>query len=203
MSYLKYSFQLLLLLVVVSALTCNTEESDDIGSPTVIKPVTDFRAEPGEQQIELTWNNPDFPGFEGVVIIRSDIEYATSVQMGEEIYRGFGTNYVDMQVADDVLYYYSIFAFDVAETFSAPLFASAKPVDSGDALPFQLFMSPSGSDDNDGLSRENALLTLSGVQQKLIEYKPILDQDIEVRIEFVDNTASIGQTVDWVHTSTN
>ena len=91
------------------------------------------------------------------------------------------------------------FAFDIAETFSAPLFASAKPVDSGEELPFQLFMSPSGSDNNDGLSRENALLTLSGVQQKLIEYKPVLDQDVEVRIEFVDNTTFIGQSSGIAH----
>lgn len=67
--------------------------------------------------------------------------------------------------------------------------------------PFVLYMSPLGSDSRSGLSPDAALLTLSGVQSKLKLYKPVVDQDVEIRIRFMAARPYLRQTVDWTHTS--
>src|SRR5215204_1853800 len=46
---------------------------------------------------------------------------------------------------------------------------------------FTLYMSPYGSDSSSGRTMADALRTLNGVQRKLTQYKPTIDQDIEVR----------------------
>jgi hypothetical protein len=79
---------------------------------------------------------------------------------------------------------------------------SAPPAESetgGD--PFVLYMSPLGSDSRSGLTPNEALMTLEGVQSKLKQYKPVIDQDVEIRIRFVAGSPYLRQTVDWTHTS--
>lgn len=66
---------------------------------------------------------------------------------------------------------------------------------------FVLFMSPDGSDTSSGLAPSAALLTLKGAQDKLRQYKPVIDQDVEIRIKHVADKPYVRQTVRWTHTS--
>jgi hypothetical protein len=71
---------------------------------------------------------------------------------------------------------------------------------------FTLYMSldgPDNPDDRDGLTPETALRTLNEVQARLIQYKPTIDQNIEVRIRY-HSTLPYYQgptTLEWTHTS--
>ncbi len=67
--------------------------------------------------------------------------------------------------------------------------------------PFVLYLSPLGADSLSGLTPDEALLTLAGAQTRLRQYKPVIDQDVEIRIRFVAATPYLGQTVDWTHVS--
>jgi hypothetical protein len=62
-------------------------------------------------------------------------------------------------------------------------------------------VSPSGADWRDGLTPSSALRTLQGVHVKLLEHKPVIDQDVEVRIKFVADQPYRRQSVRWTHTS--
>jgi hypothetical protein len=67
---------------------------------------------------------------------------------------------------------------------------------------YTLYLSPEGSDSASGLTVDEALLTLDGVQTKLKLDKPTIDQDIEVRILFIPDKPYRGQEkVTWTHTS--
>ena len=82
------------------------------------------------------------------------------------------------------------------ETPSAP---APKIAAEGD--PFVLYLSPDGADSLSGLTPSEALMTLAGAHMRLRQYKPVIDQDIEIRIRFVAAKPYLGQTVDWTHTS--
>ena len=79
--------------------------------------------------------------------------------------------------------------------------ALASPLAGAPSPPFTLFMSPNGSDGADGLTPATALRTLEVVQRKLIAYKPVIDQDVEVRIHHVGTTPYRSEHVEWTHTS--
>ena len=68
---------------------------------------------------------------------------------------------------------------------------------------FTLYMAPDGNDDCDecGLYPEIPLETLQGVHAKLIERKPTIDRNIEVRIRYDSAQPYQRQTVVWTHTS--
>jgi hypothetical protein len=67
--------------------------------------------------------------------------------------------------------------------------------------PFVLYLSPLGADSLSGLTPDEPLLTLTGAQTRLKQYKPVIDQDVEIRIRFVAAMPYLGQTVDWTHVS--
>jgi hypothetical protein len=80
--------------------------------------------------------------------------------------------------------------FSVIAAILAPLCAAT-----GSGQPLALFLSPQGSDQADGASLENAVLTLSRIHAILEEKRP--DRDVEVRI--APGTYR-GQEVVWTYT---
>ncbi len=69
--------------------------------------------------------------------------------------------------------------------------------------PFTLFIKTDGRDSRSGLTLGNALKTLSGAHARLKEYKPTIDVDIEIRIQYISGQPYNEQTVNWTHTSQN
>jgi hypothetical protein len=88
-----------------------------------------------------------------------------------------------------------------ASAFGPPEPASSESASGSSTEPFRLYVSPSGEDGRDGLTPSSPLGTLQGVHAKLLEYKPVIDQDVEVRIEFVAGQPYKRQSVRWTHTS--
>ncbi|SFP68384.1 hypothetical protein SAMN05421810_10392 [Amycolatopsis arida] len=75
---------------------------------------------------------------------------------------------------------------------AAPGSALAEAAPTGPAAAFQVYLSPTGSDANSGLSPEQSVRTLARAQQVLVAAKPTTD--VEVRIK--QGTYVAGQT-DW------
>jgi hypothetical protein len=88
-----------------------------------------------------------------------------------------------------------------ASPFGSPAPVSAQSTSTVSTAPFRLYLSPSGADWRDGLTPATALRTLQGAHTKLLAYKPVIDQDVEVRIQYVPNQSYKWQSVRWTHTS--
>ena len=95
--------------------------------PDVISPynVTDFRVVPEDENIFLSWENPDVDDFAGVRIVRSTIFYPADLWDGEVIFEGEANSFIDQDIRKDVTYYYTIFSFDEKFNYSSGLIGSA------------------------------------------------------------------------------
>jgi len=82
-------------------------------------PVTGARAENGNTQVILYWQNPSDIDFAGVIIRRSNSYYPTRLE-GIQRYDGLGAlsgserSFIDNGLINDTTYYYSIFSYDNA-----------------------------------------------------------------------------------------
>ena len=85
------------------------------GKPLKITLIT---VSPGS--IILNWGTPSFPGYAGVVILRSTTGYFNDYDLSFEIARVTGTTYTDDNVVTGTTYYYSLFVFDDQENYSDP-----------------------------------------------------------------------------------
>jgi len=74
--------------------------------------ITNFTATPGEDRIDLSWDNPPDPDFTEVRIVRSETFYPENPFDGTVIYEGPGEHVIDRDVVPGVTYYYSAFAHD-------------------------------------------------------------------------------------------
>lgn len=116
-----------------------TESSDNIfttlSGPDEIAPgnVIGLRNIPGNKKISLFWRNPSDYDFAGVIIRRSTSFYPT-LNSGTEIYNGAGNpanngevTFDDLGLINDVLYYYSVFAYDTSGNFASGAATAGKP----------------------------------------------------------------------------
>jgi hypothetical protein len=62
-------------------------------------------------------------------------------------------------------------------------------------------MSPDGSDEWDGRTPTTAVPTLAAIHERLEQFKPTIDRDVEVRIRYVPGRPYKRQSVVWTHTS--
>ena len=74
-----------------------------------------------EMGIELSWANPDESDFEAVRIVRSTSFFPTTPDDGVIVYEGDGESSFDADVLGDTMYYYAIFARDLAGQYSSGL----------------------------------------------------------------------------------
>lgn len=92
--------------------------------------VVSLNVQPGEEEILLSWQNPDDPEFKGVVIRRGTIgnpQSASDPQSAENkiIYVGAGNSFTDTDMADGKKYFYSLFTYDESSNYSLGVSASA------------------------------------------------------------------------------
>lgn len=88
--------------------------------------VSDFSADPETDLIRLTWDNPSFPGFAGVRVVRKTTSFPSGPTDGTLIYDGTGESFPDTNVSAGVTYYYAIFARNSANDYSSGLVDSAE-----------------------------------------------------------------------------
>lgn len=72
-----------------------------------------------EKTVVLEWKNPDVKDFQGVQVNRQTNSPALTPDQGEKLFFGLAEGFVDAKVADDMQYYYTVFAFGVDGRFSS------------------------------------------------------------------------------------
>lgn len=95
--------------------------------------VIGLRNIPGDRKIFLFWINPSDNDFSGVIIRRSTDFYPT-INSGVEVYRGMGNPssnqevfFEDLNLTNDIWYYYSVFAYDTSNNFASGAITAGKP----------------------------------------------------------------------------
>lgn len=117
----------------------STESFDNVfttlSGPDEIAPgnVIGLRNVPGNARVSLFWTNPSDYDFAGVIIRRSTSFYPT-LNSGTEIYNGSGNSasngevtFNDLGLINDVLYYYSVFAYDTSGNFASGAATAGRP----------------------------------------------------------------------------
>ncbi|MCK4670075.1 MAG: NHL repeat-containing protein [Nanoarchaeota archaeon] len=89
--------------------------------------LSDFRAEPGERQVTLSWKTAPTCGAE---IMRKVDTFPADLQDGTLVYDGLGQAYIDTAVSPGTLYCYSAFPYSIEDPIIyTPKAASATPYD--------------------------------------------------------------------------
>ncbi len=102
------------------------QEFTTLSLPDTTSPsnVSNFSAVANEDQIDLTWNNPQ-ADFDLVRIVRSTLFYPRDPYDGETIYEGRDEQYTDTDVVSGTTYYYTAFGKDAFGNYSSGAIASA------------------------------------------------------------------------------
>ncbi len=109
---------LVLVLAGVACVGCPADDDDTVeGDDDDVAvdpppPIGDLQAEPGYQQITLTWNNPEHAAFAGVVIRRSADDYPATPGGDDLVYDGEGEMVIDDLLLPGVTYFYAAFSHD-------------------------------------------------------------------------------------------
>ncbi|MDO8729287.1 MAG: fibronectin type III domain-containing protein [bacterium] len=89
--------------------------------PTLIK------AESVDKQIVFEWNNPGEANFVRTVVVRKEGSYPTSPTDGQTIYEGRGDTYADTELQNGKTYYYTVYSYNHAKTYSKGVNVSLAP----------------------------------------------------------------------------
>jgi hypothetical protein len=96
-----------------------------VGDPDTEAPgsVTDFEATyvgaPGVLgTVELAWTNPGDADWYGTVLRRSSEDYPATAMDGDLVYDGMAASFADSMIDQNMVYYYSAFAYDVAGNYA-------------------------------------------------------------------------------------
>jgi hypothetical protein len=107
-------------------ITCQTEnlEKDQTSGQQfktllTLNNVSNFTAKSQDDSIVLAWQNPTDEKFAGIKILRSEEFFPFGLQNGIIIYDGYGSSFVDTNVTDGKIYYYTIFAYDKNGNYSS------------------------------------------------------------------------------------
>lgn len=89
----------------------------------------DFEATPADKQITLTWTNPQDTDFVRVKILRKENEAPASHDDSTAliIYEGINQEHTDIDLDNEITYYYAIYAYDKKPNYSVILTLLAQP----------------------------------------------------------------------------
>lgn len=106
-------------LVILAALFLIVACSEDDNDWTPPGPVSGFTATAGDNQAVLAWTNPTDGDFAGVMIRRDSTAAPATVADGVQIHAGPGDTFTNTGLTNGATYYYTIFAFDGVQNYSA------------------------------------------------------------------------------------
>lgn len=89
--------------------------------------VSNFQAVEGDSLVSLSWQNPLIADFQAVKIFRSEIFYPKGFEDGALIYNGKENFFIDKNLINDIVYYYTIFVYDANDNYSSGAVAKATP----------------------------------------------------------------------------
>ena len=92
--------------------------------PETVPNVSGFSATLDGQNVRLTWQNPSFPAFAAVRIVRQTNVIPTGPTDGSLIYDGAGVETLDSNVAHNTRYYYVAFVRNASGVYSSGALAS-------------------------------------------------------------------------------
>jgi hypothetical protein len=92
-----------------------------------------FTAASGNSRVALSWINPGEPDFSGIKIIRKTDTSPASHTESNALFTGTDNRYVDTDVANESVYYYTIFSYDTRNNYSAGVRVKGEPSLSADA----------------------------------------------------------------------
>ena len=122
--------------------TCSYPSTDSTGSPqtnsgspsggsyfdsTPPSQPDDFKAQGANEQITLTWVNPTDTDFVRVLIARKEGSVPVSRADGETVYEGIDQEYTDVNLDNNMTYYYAIYSYDKKPNYSQSVIVSAQP----------------------------------------------------------------------------
>ncbi len=113
-------------------------------SPVPVYPLANpssFQAQPKEDHIALSWNNPSDTRFDSVRIVRSETFFPRDQFDGVPVYEGKGQLFNDSDVTAGKTYYYAIFAKGIDGQFSSGALAQARITKEG-----EIVISPTSTD---------------------------------------------------------
>lgn len=99
----------------------SSEEKDLVAN------VLNFRAVPGDSHATLSWVNPKEGDFSNVKIQRSLVTYPAGPKIGDNIYEGRDTDFVDLNLVNNQVYFYTIFVINSSGLASSGSIAQARP----------------------------------------------------------------------------
>jgi len=91
----------------------------------IIPSINNLIATQSNNEIVLSWNNPDSTDFQGVKIVRSPFFYPTDPSEGKVVYDGNGTYTRDSDLSFDTKYFYSAFSYDENLNYSSGVVAES------------------------------------------------------------------------------
>ena len=120
---------------VLTAVTTSSDNGGGGSSGGTVKDTTppakpsNFTAASADKQIMLTWNNPPDTDFIRVKILRKEGSAPSSHNDSSAviIYEGTGQEYTDIELNNNIIYYYAIFAYDKEPNYSNILTISSQP----------------------------------------------------------------------------
>lgn len=103
----------------------------------LVSNVLQFKAIPGDKHTTLSWLNSKSSDFSGVIIQRSADNYVTTYDTGQNIYKGTGSSYVDLDLTNGQTYFYTIFEYNILGNYSSGAIAKATPGSPSLVSPYQ------------------------------------------------------------------
>lgn len=96
-------------------------------APTILGPVVNAEALPGDSKIQLSWTNPTHADFAGVRILRKTGSVPTSTTDGVLIYEDSGMTILDTNLTNGLTYFYALYAYNNDKVFASEVIVSATP----------------------------------------------------------------------------
>lgn len=89
----------------------------------IVENAQNFIAQAVDSKIKLTWQNPDIPDLEKVILVRSENSYSSTLEDGQIIYSGLAEVYQDADIKAGQKYYYALFVIDTFDNQSSGVIA--------------------------------------------------------------------------------
>ncbi len=131
--YIRLS--LMFLTSIFLLLSCGSDDGGETKPTPSTQPqvftleLLDVSLTAGDEEIVLSWKNPEHSSFKEVVICRDTSSFPSRTNEGTKVYNGNATSYVDKGITNGTKYYYSLFPIDNSNNTHTLITVSGTPAD--------------------------------------------------------------------------